>query len=130
MLQRYTLSVFILLCAMFSSAYGQTMTPKEEVQQAITRALSLYEDGKYLTFIEEYANIPLSPEMKANLTKIFEEDPQVIGVNLERLVKAIKQAQTLEPTFSNDNTQASFKVDNYSSPLVFSKVNGQWKIND
>lgn len=99
----------------------QKATPEEEIQQTIDEMIAIIESGDRKRILQEYAVIPDNQDIT---TRDFSDD------KAEALLLYLKEAKGTTPIVSDDQTELMFKVPSSRRELVFSKSNGQWKLNN
>lgn len=119
MMSRYVLSIVLVLCVLAGCSKPQT--PQEELRQTITQMVTLIDQGKYTEMINDYAN----DEIKAEVLEYFSK-PDSSGSKLEAFAHMLRSTQNQEAHFFENNTLALYDQER----LVFTKINGRWKLDN
>ncbi|WP_223668629.1 hypothetical protein [Kangiella shandongensis] len=96
-------------------------TPEEQLKQAMSEMIGLIDDGKKLELIEQYAVIPPGKNITAN---------DFSDKKAAKLKDYLQAALELDIEFSDNNTEATITVPKARQPLVFSKIDEQWRLNN
>lgn len=96
-------------------------SPEEQLRQTMSEMIELLENGKKLQLIEQYAVIPPGKDITAN-----DFSDKKAAMLKDFLTKALE----LSIEFSDNNSQAKINVPEAGQPLVFSKLQGQWRLNN
>jgi ABC-type transporter MlaC component len=115
------ITVFLAATLLFSLAACSQPTPEEEVMQTIDQMIKVIEDGKREVILQKYAKIPPGKNIDKD---DFSEN------KAKQLLDFLKQAKASKPQMSDNQETARFKVHGTHRELVFSKIDGQWKLNN
>lgn len=125
---KYRYLLFSILIFIFTMAGCQKeVTPEDELKQTISQILLLIEQDNYLGLIENHANISI--KMKLELFKEISSEPKWLKEKMANLAEILKTIKNQQPIFSENKTIATYKLDN-QKPIIFSKINNKWLINN
>lgn len=96
-------------------------TPEEEIQATLDEMIHALESGQKHKIVTEYANLPPDQDIKP-------ED--FSNHKAEQLLHYLNQAKTRSPIISEDQKTIRFQVPASRKDLIFTKVDGQWKLNN
>ena len=108
----------VLIIALSSCAQP---TPEEEIQATLDEMIQVLESGEKHKIVTEYANLPPDQDIKP-------ED--FSNHKAEQLLNYLNQAKTRSPIISDDQKTIRFKIPASRKDLIFTKVDGRWKLNN
>lgn len=114
-------AIIVILTFAFGLSACSQPSPEEEVKLTIDEMIEVLESGDRQVILQKYAKIPPGKDIT---TRDFSED------KAEQLMAYLKQAKQAKPTMSEDKKTATFDIQSTHRELVFSKIDGQWKLNN
>ena len=112
---------FILFFILLGITACSQATPQESAMQTVDEMIKAIESGNRALIVEKYAYI--GPNKKVDIRDFSES-------KAKKLLKLLKEAEGVKPTMSQDNKTATFKVPSSHRDLIFSDIDGQWKLNN
>ena len=119
-------TIIAACCAWLLASGCQSSNPDEEdVQSSVAGMIELIESGSHAELIETYFDPDDVQKFKADGT--FERRVERFrDRSSERLLAALKRTQDMSPTFNEDKTVATFRIQGARQELKFRKVETRW----
>lgn len=115
------LSINLRLLALVLLTACSQPTPEQEVKQTIDEMIETIESGERNVILQKYAVIPEGQDIT---TRDFSEN------KADKLLDYLRHAKNSKASISEDKKTATFHVPTSHRELVFSKIDGRWKLNN
>lgn len=106
-------------------------TPEQQLVTAMNDVVDLVERGEYKAMFEKYTPPPDLERLKTN--KSLDSAIEQFKIFRKDFVRAMKEAQAIQPTFNEDTTRAVYELTEVEVPghkVVFAKIGDNWYFSD